>query len=97
MNMQSLMQQAQKMKRDLEKKQEELKSMEFTGESEFVKITLKGDNSIKQIQFKVESLDKEDMEALEDMIKIAYNDAKAKLDKESDSKMGAYGNMPGMF
>ncbi len=97
MNMQSLMQQAQKMQRDIAKKQEELEKMEFTGSSEFLDLVLGGDKSIKSIKFKINKLDEEDMEILEDMIKIAYNDAQEKLNKESESKMGQYSNMGAMF
>ncbi len=97
MNMQNLMQQAQKMQRDIAKKQEELEGMEFSGSSEFLDLTLKGDKTLKSIKFKVDKLDEEDMEALEDMIKIAYNEAKNKLDKETEKKMGAYNKMGGLF
>ncbi len=97
MNMQSLMQQAQKMQRDIAKKQDELEKMEFTGSSEFLTLTLKGDNTLKDIKFKIDSLDKEDIDILEDMIKIAYNDAKKQLDAETKNKMGSYGNMGGLF
>ena len=38
MNMNALMQQAQKMQRDMQKKQNELNSTEFVGESQLVEI-----------------------------------------------------------
>ncbi len=97
MNMQNLMQQAQKMQRDIAKKQEELKGMDFTGSSEFLDIKINGENQILDINFKINELDSEDMDILGDMIKIAYNDAKSKLDKETESKMGSYSNMNGLF
>ena len=40
MNMNNLMAQAQKMQKDIQKKQDELNNMTFVGESEWVNITL---------------------------------------------------------
>ena len=40
-------------------------------------------------------MDEEDLECLEDMIKIAINDAYKKIDKEIESKMGMYGKLAG--
>ncbi len=97
MNMQALMQQAQKMQRDIAKKQEEIEKMEFEGTSEFLDLKLKGNNEIGEIKFKISKLEEEDMEILEDMIKIAYNDAKKKLDKITEEKMGSYSKMGGLF
>lgn len=96
MNMNALMQQAQKMKKDIEKKQEEIYNSEFTGSSELVDITIHGNKKVKKVTLKnVKSLDEEDIEILEDMIKIAMNDAISKVDKETESKLGAYGNQLG--
>ena len=52
MNMNNLMAQAQKMQRDIQKKQEELFSMKFTSINEFVEITLNGDKSLDKITIK---------------------------------------------
>ena len=49
MNMKNLMAQAQKMQKDIQKKQEEINSMTFVGESEWVEVTLKGDKSIVKV------------------------------------------------
>lgn len=37
-------------------------------------------------------IEEDDKEMLEDMIKIAVNDAVKKIDKEVENKMGAYGS-----
>ena len=72
MNMQSLMAQAQKMQRDITKKKEEIDNMEFEGNSELVTIVISGSKEILSVKIKEENtLDKDDIEALEDMIKIA--------------------------
>ena len=96
MNINSLMQQAQKMQRDITKKQEEINSMEFVGSSEWVEIVLSGDKKVKSINIKNKvNMDEEDLECLEDMFKIAFNDALNKIDSEVEKKMGAYSKMAG--
>ena len=91
MNMQALMQQAQKMQKDLQKKQGELETMEFEGTSEWVTVVLSGKKELKKINIKKVSLDEEDVEMLEDMIQIAFKDAVSKVDKAYDEKLGMYG------
>jgi len=95
MNMNALMQQAQKMQKDMQKKQEEIYKSEYTGSSEFVDVIMMGDKSIKKVNIKNKSLDSDDIEILEDMIAIALNDAISKIDKDIDSKMGMYGKQLG--
>lgn len=99
MNMQNLMAQAQKMQRDITKKKEEVENTIFEGNSEWVKIEMNGKKELQSIKITKEgSLDTDDIEMLEDMIKIAMNDATNKVDKEFEAKMGAYGSaLNGMF
>ena len=95
-NMNALMQQAQKLQRDMEKKQNEIKSAEFTGESQLVNVVLMGDKTLKSIEFKnIDSLDSEDLEMLQDMIKIAHDDAIKKINAEIETKMGPYAKQLG--
>lgn len=96
MNMNALMQQAQKMQRDMEKKQQEIKSTEYVGESQLVEVILFGDKTLKSIKFKnLDSFDKDDVEILEDMIKIAHADAIKKIEKDVEAKMGPYAKQLG--
>lgn len=96
MNMNALMQQAQRMQKDMEKKQNEIKSSEYTGESQLVEIVLLGDKTIKNIKFKnMDSFDKDDLDILEDMIKIAHKDAMNKIEKDIEQKMGPYAKQLG--
>lgn len=99
MNMSNLMAQAQKMQKDIQKKQEELFSMKFTSNNEFVELILNGDKSLDKILIKNKAnLDVDDLEVLEDMIKLAYNDAINQIDKETEKKLGAYSKLAnGMF
>ncbi len=96
MNINNLMAQAQKMQKDIQKKQEEINSTEFIGESEWVKVVLYGNKTVKSINIKNKfNMDEEDLECLEDMIKIAITDAHNKIDKEIEKKMGSYSKLAG--
>jgi hypothetical protein len=100
MNMQALMAQAQKMQRDITKKKEEIDNMEFQGNSELVEVLMSGKKEIISVNIKSDGgLDSDDVEALEDMIKIAVNDAISKIDKETEKQLGSYnaGGLGGLF
>lgn len=89
MNMNNLMAQAQRMQRDLQKKQEEIYEMEFTSTSGAVTAKLNGKKEIIKIEIDKSILhDEEDLEALEDMIKIAINDAIKQIEKTVEQKLG---------
>ena len=93
MNMQNLMAQAQKMKKDIEKKQAEIDNKEFLEQNEFVLIKMNGKREIKELKIKTDILnDKEDLEALEEMITITFKNILKQIDDEIDSKMGMYGS-----
>jgi len=95
MNMQNLMAQAQKMQRDITKKQEEIYAMTFTGESEWVKATITGKRQIVKIEITYTGDLNEDKDMLNDMITIALNNAMNKLDKEIENKLGMYSKQLG--
>jgi DNA-binding YbaB/EbfC family protein len=94
MNMQALMQQAQKMQKDIMKKKDEVNKKEFTGTSELVDVVFTGDKRMVSAKLR-QDIDNDDKEILEDMLVIAVNDAMAKIDKETESALGAYGNQLG--
>lgn len=97
MNMNQLMQQAQKMQRDIKKSQDEVNKMVFTCKKDLVEVECTGDKKITKIVID-KDIEKEDIEALEDMILIAINDVLAQVDKTLESKLGRYSSMmPGMF
>ena len=97
MNMQAMLKQAQKMQKDMMKTQEEINEKIFYGESSYVKVELKGGN-VTSVKIDTDSLDKDDIEMLEDMLVVAINDAKGKYDKEMESKMSKYTQgIPGIF
>lgn len=99
MNMQALMKQAQKLQKDMMNTKEEIDQTEFTGENSLVKVTMKGTKEITKVEINHDSsLEKEDIEMLEDMILLAVNEASKKVDEMTENKMGKFGNsMPGLF
>lgn len=99
MNMQALMKQAQNLQKEMMKSKEEIDNTEFVGESSLVKITMKGNREVINVEISKDSeLSAEDLEMLEDMILLAVNDANKKIDEFTEKKMGKFGNsMPGLF
>lgn len=97
MNMQQIMQQAQRMQRDITKKKEEIDGMEFLGKSEWVEIVFNGKREIKSFKILKDVIDEDHKEMLEDMIMLAIKDAFSKIDKETESKLGSYASMNGLF
>ncbi len=98
MNIQALMKQAQNMQKDMLKMKDEIDNTEFTGESSLVKVTVLGNKKVVSVKIDSdESLDKDDIEMLEDMIVVAINDANKKIDEVTEKKMSKYGNIPGLF
>ena len=98
MNMQQIMQQAQRMQREITKKKEEIDNSTFEGKSEWVSITFNGKREI--LSFKITKdgvIDEDDKEMLEDMIMLAIKDAFGKIDKETESKLGQYASMSGLM
>lgn len=98
MNMQAMLKQAQKMQNDVLKAQEEINKMEFEGKSSLVSITINGKGEVINTKIDAEEIDKDEIELLQDMIVVAFNDAKKKLDKTTEKKLGPYTKgMPGLF
>ena len=97
MNMQAMLKQAQSLQKDMLKAKEEIDSMEFVGESSFVKVTVKGTKEIINVEISIDSLDHDDVEALQDMILVATNNAMKKIDEITEKKMGKFANIPGLF
>ena len=97
MNMQAIMMQAKKMQRDIEKTQNELESKTYEGKSQLVTAVVGGNNKLISINIDVDSIEQDDKEMLEDMIMLAIKDAFSKIDKETESKLGSYASMSGLF
>ena len=97
MNINQLMQQAQKMQKDMKKSQDEVAAMTCNSKQELVEVEMDGNKQIKKVTIN-KDIEKDDIEALEDMILIAVNDCINQVDKKMESKLGKYANMmPGLF
>ena len=92
MNMQSMMKQAQKLQKQMEKGQAELAATEFVGKSaqSLVVATLTGDKKVVKIDFQEAVVDPEDLETLSDMTTQAINAALAEIDAATKKKLGAF-------
>ena len=94
MNMQALMQQAQKMQKDLQKKQKELSEKHFTGKNGMVEVEVTGDKTAVSVKIDGE-ISADDVEMLQDMIVLAFNDAFKKVDDDKAKALGPYANQLG--
>ncbi len=92
MNMQSLMAQAQKIQKEVTKAKEEIDATVFESENEMVLLTMNGKKEIKTFKIKIEKIETDDIEILEDMIQIAFSDCLNKIEEETDKKLGKFGN-----
>ena len=99
MNINALMQQAQKMQKEMAKKQKELEEKLFEIESAggAIKISIYGNRTIEKIAIDKDAIDPDDKEMLEDMLKIAINEAIEVIDNEQakiQQKMASSMGMP---
>ena len=98
MNMQAMMKQAQQLQQKMLKTQEEINNTEFEGKASLVTVIMMGNKELKSVKINSDSMEKDDIEALEDMILIAVNDAMNQINKVTEEKMGAYTKgIPGLF
>ena len=97
MNMQAMMQQAQKLQRDMMKAKNEIDEKKVTSTQGFLTIEMKGNKEVTSVKIDKENLDKDDIEMLEDLISLAVNDNVKKIEKETESKMGKFGGLSGLM
>ena len=92
MNMQALMREAQKMQKELQKTQSELESKTYEGSSSLVNVVVNGKKELVSIKINSEeSIEKDEIELLEDMILVAVNDALKKAEADKNKKLSKYG------
>ena len=92
-----LMKQAQAMQDNLRKAQDELKTIEVSGESGggMVKVTLTCGHEARRVELDPAVMD--DKELLEDLLVAAFNAAAQQAEQLSQEKMGKLtGGMPGL-
>lgn len=97
MNMQAMMQQAQKLQKDMMKAKQEIDEKVYSNTQSFVTVEMKGSKEILKVQIDSDSLDKEDIEILEDLICVAINENIKQIEKDTESKMGRFGGVAGLF
>lgn len=98
MNIQAMMKQAQKLQKDMMEEKNRIDNMEFVAKSSFVTVKMKGTKEIIDVKIEMDSLDKEEVEMLQDMIMVAVNDCIKQIDKETEKNLGKYTQgMPGLF
>lgn len=101
MNMQKMMKDLQKMQGRMNQIQESLQSTVYEAEAGggLVKISLNGKFEVQAVRLQKEAVDPDDIEALEDLLLAAFNEARAKAEADSQSRMGGLTKglgLPGM-
>ena len=89
-NMGNMMKQAQIMQERLQKVQEEIASMEVTGEAGagMVKVTITGSHEVRRVSID-DSVYHDDKEIVEDLLAAACNDANRRVEEASKAKMAS--------
>ncbi len=100
-NMKKMMQQAQKLQRQMMETQESLKDerVEATAGGGMVKVVADGQQNILEVAIDPQVVDPEDVEMLQDLVLAAVTEALKKSRDLAEEKMGALAkglNLPGM-
>ena len=97
-NMNNMLKQAQRMQRQMEEQQKELEEKEFTGTAGggAVSITINGKKVMTRVEIDPDACDPEDVETLQDLVMLAYNDAAGKADEATEAIMGRLGGGLGL-
>jgi len=100
MNINQLMKQAQAMQKKMTEMQEKVAALEVTGTSGggMVSVTLSGKGEARRVKIDKSLVAPDDVEILEDLIIAAINDAKKKIDEQTESEMsGLSAGLPAGF
>ncbi|PQA88132.1 YbaB/EbfC family nucleoid-associated protein [Hyphococcus luteus] len=89
MDLNEIMKQAGEMQAKMQEMQEKLADIEATGEAGagMVKVVLNGKGYAKAVAIERSLMKEDEAEILEDLVAAAINDAKAKLEKETEEQM----------
>ncbi|HEY1834662.1 MAG TPA: YbaB/EbfC family nucleoid-associated protein [Solirubrobacteraceae bacterium] len=89
-NMQQMMAQVQKMQRDMEVAQEELRTetVEASAGGGMVSVKISGDLQVKEVRIDPSAVDPEDVEILSDMVLAAVNEALRMAQELAEKKLG---------
>ncbi|VEL19153.1 unnamed protein product [Protopolystoma xenopodis] len=95
-NLNQFMKQAQSMQKKMQEAQEQLANTEYQGKAGggLVIITINGRSEAKKISIDHSLFKEDDKDLLEDLIVAAFNDAKNKVDQDSQNSISdAFGNI----
>ena len=101
-NMNNMVRQAQKMQEDIQAVQERLEQTEFTETAGggMIELVMTGGRELKSVKINPDSVDKEDIESLQDVIVAGVNAVLKKIDEESTKEMEQVTggvSFPGLF
>jgi len=90
MNQAQLMAQMKKMQQEMTKAQDELAGTVVTGTAagESIKVEMTCDHRVKAVRIAKEAVDPDDVETLEDLVTVAFNDALKKVEETAQTRMG---------
>lgn len=101
MNIQKMMQQAQKMQRDMVEKTEELESKTYSAKKDgMVSVEVSGKLEITSIEIDPELLNADYKEELESVVLLVVNEAMKKANDDKEETLGQLTggmNIPGLF
>lgn len=102
MDMNEMMQQAQRMQLELARAQEEIKTMTYTASAGggMVQATAVGDGSVQSISINPEVVDPDDVEMLEDLVVAAVNEAIRGVAQQGEARLSSVTggiSIPGLF
>lgn len=95
-NFNQFLKQAQTMQKKMQEAQEQMANTKYTGKAGggLVEVITTGRGEVKKVSIDVSLIKVEEKEMLEDLIKVAFNDAKQKCDTDSQSSLsGALNGM----
>jgi len=101
-NMQALLKQAQKVQKDMQQAQAQAEVFEAEGSAGggAVRVVMNGKHDVVSVAIKPEACDPSDVEVLQDMVRLAVNDAAQKIRTNTEEMLsrvtGGMG-MPGVF
>lgn len=95
---QAQMMRLKKMQKQMEEAQAKLEQTVFTGTAGggVVSVKVKGSHEVVEVSIDPEAA-KDDLEMVQDMLVLAFNDATKKIDAESQKLLGGFGGGMGLF
>ncbi len=95
---QAQMMRLRKMQKEMMEAQERLEQTVFTGTAGggVVKVEVKGNHEVVSVSIDEEAA-KDDIEMVQDMVVLAFNDANKKIEAETQKSLGGFGAGMGLF